>query len=771
MSHRPHALTALLTCVLVLTACTSDPPAALSPVGAQVNAPKLPAQQFSTLPDRGPGATTSIQALAGDGRVIVMQATVQGGAAVPVLRSSVDGGVTWRTAQLTEAAAQATQVGEWASGLVAVSSIGQTPRWLALGGHDDTPIAWTSDDAQVWSRRQITGVNPETDQFNSVVGMPGGGFIAVGRHWTTAASRPRVWRSDDGVAWRVLKLPGRGALSEVAVRGDRLVAVGSRELTTVTKGRSQLALLFTSADQGASWRPVREPSDSGDFAAWLSHVVATEDGFVVGGSYFDQDEDTYQPLLLRSTGLRAWRALPRLDEFDESSGVGELVQVGGRTLVAQTTKNPGSRERVLLQALEAGATKWRLLSTPVHRDSVTGPVGVALGDGAVLAVGVESRPSVSALWTVHPDGAVTDAEVTPPPNATANVQPFGLLVVNGAVEAYGSAQGASVLWHRSSSGFGVPTVMRDVAGETVDAVHWNGTGGFLATGTQNDQHAFVLDSSDGINWRRTQPKAFNSVAQYHYSSIDDATWGHGRWVVVGEKSSNGSARTSALAYTSPDAVRWVQGTPTTVTSRGDYFDPRAPLDDLHGLESNARSMSAVLALPKGLVAVGEVGTPGHRRPAAWVSGDNRRWRLVPVSSPGYTDAAIRTVQMVDGVLLGLGWVGNARSPRPVRATWRSTDGGRHWTFQAIEGNHAVTLFAASDHEFLQLVLADDHRSVTLHRSTDGLTWAASPVTINGLAEGMQVDLFDAVVCDGTLQVLIELANRLDAVRVLQTVPL
>ena len=69
------------------------------------------------------------------------------------------------------------------------------------------------------------------------------------------------------------------------------------------------------------------------------------------------------------------------------------------------------------------------------------------------------------------------------------------------------------------------------------------------------------------------------------------------------------------------------------------------------------------------------------------------------------------------------------------------------------------------------MLADDHRTLTLWRSADGLAWTQSPVAVDGLADGMEVSLNDALVHDGALQLLLTVQNRLDAVTVVQRVPL
>ena len=129
------------------------------------------------------------------------------------------------------------------------------------------------------------------------------------------------------------------------------------------------------------------------------------------------------------------------------------------------------------------------------------------------------------------------------------------------------------------------------------------------------------------------------------------------------------------------------------------------------------------------------------------------------------------VQRVGGALLATGWVLARGGTRTTRAMWRSTDDGEHWTLTTFEGTFTESRTAAGGAEFLQLVLADDHRTLTLWRSADGLAWTRSPVAVGGLADGMEVSLDDALVHDGALQLLLTVRNRLDAITVVQRVPL
>lgn len=772
MKSHPRVLTVLVTVALLLAGCTGDPSPSPRP-SDPVNAPALPATAFAPLPGRGSGVETSIDAMVSDGDTLLMVATVTGRADLPVLRSSTDAGATWTDGGLTDEAAAASQVHERSVGVAAVARLGSERRWLALGETDDQTFAWTSSDAQIWARTPVVGIEPDNDHVEGVAGFSGGGFVAVGYHWTAARSTPRIWRSPDGITWTPSKPPGgEGSLHEVATSGDQVVAVGSRDLTPMVKGRSGESLLFTSADRGVTWASVKvpEPSDSSNFSSSLDEVTETDSGFVVGGSYHDHDEGTYRPLLLGNSDLAHWRHLRPLPEYDESSGVDELLSIGSTIVVAQGSTTTDSRSKLSVHYLSPGTEGWRSASNGVSSESVTEVAAATVADGMVIGVQVDTRPHTSVLWRYDTLWHRSEVPVTTLDTAPV-IRPGGLLMVDGALAAYGSAQGAEVWWPALSGGFGEPHLMLDEPGAAVGQVGWSPSGGFMADAWASGNYAFTLRSNNGTTWSRSPTTTFATTDQYTYSEVNDLVWAHNRWVVVGEKSSNGSVRRSALVYTSTDGRRWVQGRPTKVTNRGDWYGSNSPLDDLHGLDNRARSMNGVLGMAKGLLAVGETTTARYDRPAAWLSTDNSTWRLINLDSPGYASAGVHHAVRVGDVVVAQGWALAAKAKKSVRAMWRSTDGGRTWRFQAFEGAESGHMLLSSDREFIWLVRSDDQRTLTQYRSADGLTWTSAPLPVTGMADGMKVFMQDGLIERGTLHLMLVLATRSEATTVVQAVPL
>lgn len=773
----PRVLFATLTALLVvLSACTGEPPAPTVPSAPSApSAPAaLPDDVFPGLPDAGPGTDTDVEAMAGDRETLVMVATVHGRASFPVLRYSTDAGSTWRDGVLTPAAAAASVVGEEAIGVAAVASSGALRQWLVLGSADRALFAWTSPDGQLWERTPISGIDPDQgDEVSSVAGCAGGGFVAVGGRLNDEEGRSAIWTSPDGITWTAQKSPVKGWLDAVASSGDRVVATGYRTFAEVTKGRSQKSLLLTSVDRGATWREVavREPATSGNFVSYLDHAVATSTGFMVGGAYYDGRHDNYRPFLLSSSGVGSWRIAPRLPDAGESSEIDELLQLDTATVAVQRSRSSSAVDELRVHYLFGGEPGWTPAEPPQLTRSAWISAAAAAGDTAVLAVGVEGNPRQRRVWRFDGPSQVQVSEIAPPPGLRDPVEPERLLIVDGKLGAYGLAQGKPAWWASDAGTFGVPRSLPIGDEEVLERIAWSPDAGFLAIGRRADRDAFTMRSADGTTWTRTDPAVFNRVARYHWSVIHDVIRTHGRWVVVGARSTNGSVRRSGLVSTSTDGRSWRPGRPTKAGSRGDWYGRRDPLDDLHGLDNRGRELNAVVGVGGGLVGVGETGASDRPRPAAWVAPSGYQWRLLPLASAGYPDASVTSVSRVGGVLLGLGSARAKDAQHADRAVWRSGDDGRRWSFRAFPGRYEDSRIATTDREFLQVVLADDHRTLTLSRSADGQSWTESSITVGGLGEGIRVGLLDALVHDGALHLLLTLTTRQDAVTFIQRVPL
>jgi photosystem II stability/assembly factor-like uncharacterized protein len=170
---------------------------------------------------------------------------------------------------------------------------GQTIPFSNSGGPPATPI-WTSADGLRWDRAfGITDAGGPGDPISSVLPM-GDRLVAVGTRQLPdnlgAGSGPGAWTStDDGRTW-IAALIGdsadtrSGGIFDVATDGSDLIAVGTIQPPTGQEGAGSAAV-WRSSDGGSAW--IKLPDDPTFGRAAMSRIVATSTGFIVFGSVDD----------------------------------------------------------------------------------------------------------------------------------------------------------------------------------------------------------------------------------------------------------------------------------------------------------------------------------------------------------------------------------------------------------------------------------------------------------------------------------------------------
>ena len=141
--------------------------------------------------------------------------------------------------------------GAWAE----MNDVARTEDGFIATGRASGPIPamWTSQNGSVWTR-----LEPEAGSFrdSDVVlgGTSGGpGFILVGYNIEGSPDIPKVWTSPDGTSWdRVALSSGSGVVSDVALAGERVIAVGSQRVDGPVSPRA--GMVWLSSD-GSSWSP------------------------------------------------------------------------------------------------------------------------------------------------------------------------------------------------------------------------------------------------------------------------------------------------------------------------------------------------------------------------------------------------------------------------------------------------------------------------------------------------------------------------------------
>ncbi|MFG1999046.1 WD40/YVTN/BNR-like repeat-containing protein [Spirillospora sp. NPDC048911] len=194
----------------------------------------------------------------------------------------------------------------------ALGAVASGPQgYVVVGVAGAAATAWRSSDLKTWTRSAaIAGMEGRTWMRDVVATSTG--YVAVGGRQNArgGGSQPAVWTSADGAKWTAAPAPAlpsgltAGVLTQVAVRGGQLVALG----TSDQSGRSQ-SFTGVSADGGRTWR-MAVPAG----ATTLTAVTATAKGFVLAGVtgapsrqdvvlWTSPDGAAWQPTPARGTGL------------------------------------------------------------------------------------------------------------------------------------------------------------------------------------------------------------------------------------------------------------------------------------------------------------------------------------------------------------------------------------------------------------------------------------------------------------------------------------
>lgn len=763
----PSAIRSVALAVLValLTGCSLFRAPQESP-SPEVNAPTLPAEVFGTVPDRGLDITTTPYGFATDGSTTVAVGDYQGRVKVPYFKRSTDGGATWAEGKLSDDAARATGVEESSIGKVAVSN----GLWVALGSKDDRIVTWSSRDAATWDRSEATGIDTSAN-LHHLVSLPDG-FLLVGSVSAADGTHrvPTTWRSSDGVAWAATSLPGYGWLYSAAVRGDTVVAVGGSALDEFrSDGRQTFPLTFVSGDRGVSWqvKPTPEPADSGRFVTELVEIESIGDSFVASGSYFDGKRNTYWGYLLSSPDGSTWSLMPQLPRRERSTSLQGVLPLGG-SLVVIMKVNAAEQSGLDAYRLQGGG--WRPVTLPGLPEEPGVSAAVTMGDTALVAISCGTTSAAGTVLRTADAGATwTSAPIPPAPGMKPLVRPMWLTSLGGQVDAWGSAHGGFGTWRREGSTFSAPRMVMEEPRQPVSGI--TGTDAGIAMWGSLRGAGWLRLSRDGRDWSLVAPSTFNKVAQYHYSSINQVIWDRDRWVVVGDKSTNGGVRTSALVYTSPDGKTWTEGKPTRVYARGDAYGDEDELTDLAGLQNRTRTMRSVVGTGQGLVAVGSSSTTKGTQPRVWVSQDRQTWDIADLPTTGVAEARANSVIMVGSRLVARGSARLDGTTTWLPCLWSSTD-SQQWSFMVMNdwGETSFGSVTAHGDEAVAVVASEDHTKVTLWRSPDGVQWTSAEVAVPNAAGGVEVTVYSSLIVDNQL-LLVRVANRLDAVSTVVSVPL
>lgn len=208
------------------------------------------------------------------------------GAPGPVVLSSADGEI-WGVAggNITHDLAGVSAVAA-AAGPAGYVIVG---RLVAPGGSCVADV-WWSPNMMNWTRAH--DVN-DADGSSQVLAVAAGahGFVSAGSH----NGQPAVWMTADGRAWKTIVMPppagaSAAALQQVAINGDRVVALGTATMGTgpavgsaTATGPGTVPFAELSTDGGATWQqvPFSSPGPYTSFTALTANAV----GFTAAGVF------------------------------------------------------------------------------------------------------------------------------------------------------------------------------------------------------------------------------------------------------------------------------------------------------------------------------------------------------------------------------------------------------------------------------------------------------------------------------------------------------
>ena len=275
---------------------------------------------------------------------------------------------------------------------------------------------------------QLVTDPPGPDAMNAVAVLGSGDLVAVGNSLDLL---PRAWVRHGGAGWRPVTppSPGTGVLSDLAVNGSRLVAVGWTGTTvhhpTVWTGTA-----------GDSWTATEVPVPG---VTELTAVTATGAGFLATGA--DPSTDPAGDVaVLRSGDGTHWQRVPATGlDGPGPQRVHRLIQADGRFVAigsaltgahegpAVWTSSDGAHWQPMLDVPPGSPTLWAVLP---QRD------GTLLACGAVAAA---DRPA-PGCWLLRDGKSWDPLDVAADPGAPTPLYLYGLAVTPGGLVGVGAGR-------------------------------------------------------------------------------------------------------------------------------------------------------------------------------------------------------------------------------------------------------------------------------------------------------------------------------------------
>ena len=525
-------------------------------------------------------------------------------------------------------------------------------RWVALGrSSGGGAVAWTSENAQTWTRHALGAVFKPTDEVKGVA-RAGAGFAAVG----AGGGRAVAWISPDGERWqRIEGIEGISAFDRLASSGSVLVAHGTypRKITQ-KRGRRKVTRtvpshgVWRSADGGRTWALVNIPQEQGSYGS-VKGLAFGPGGFatVREGKHTsgrkNRRRTTRFGVLFTSADGRTWRAASRLRGYG-------IERFGGTPAGLAVLVQGAKGTRKILST--ADGRTWKeggTVAAPVRSSGLTVASGGAVavsgsqGDDAYLH-GVDLR---SVPGAVRPERAVRSLAASP-----------------GRSVAVGGTNGGAAIWTAPDGRAWQRARFPGTGGQMSDVVH--GGKGWLAVGRTSGETPgpLAMTSQDGVTWQKAAfpagppPVAAAAGPSGYVAAGTGAVWRSADLRTWRRTDLDGAASDVTAAAGTYVAVGDKDGAPAVWTSADGAEWTAAELPA--GLASGP--LSRVAAHGSVLVAIGADGAPlvspdGGKTWAAHALGGDLNATAITQGPDGFVAAATNARR--DAVVLtsadGVAW--------------------------------------------------------------------------------------------------------------------
>ena len=269
---------------------------------------------------------------------------------------------------------------------------------------DEGDQLWRSDDGVSWHRVDIPGLgsNEETGDFARVASVAHGpgGYVAVGAFSNDDTDRyeGRVWTSRDGRAWNGQAPEGVAGNSEGVNDSQELTLVGAADDGYIAFGSTPDGRRAWTSTDGMQWHPATDPS--------LKRIARTVVGLVpIDGelvAFTTPRRERASPITVhRGSALGEWRQVATLDArwgYDSAAS----ARAGAPLTVIASTHG----DKLALWTSPDGSTWHRAGRLPdvLATSAIQLPTGWLAIGGLDVSTGCATiGPTIGLTWT-SPDG-------------------------------------------------------------------------------------------------------------------------------------------------------------------------------------------------------------------------------------------------------------------------------------------------------------------------------------------------------------------------------